>query len=88
MQQNIALFGAAGAIGRSIAEALRKRGAAYRVVGRNKQRLEDEFGQDPLARIVTWNPDDAESVARRRAASTLSSIWLACPTTISNCIRN
>ena len=66
MQQKIALFGAAGAIGRSIAEALRKRGAAYRVVGRNRQRLEAEFGQDPLAEIVTWNPDDAESV---RAAS-------------------
>src|ERR1700743_1320604 len=61
-----ALFGAAGAIGKSIAEALRARGEPYRVVGRNRQSLEKTFGSDPLAEIVTWNPDDPASV---RAAS-------------------
>ena len=57
-----ALIGAAGAIGKSIAEALRLQGNPYRVVGRNRQSLEKTFGGDPLAEIVTWNPDDPASV--------------------------
>ena len=57
-----ALFGAAGAIGKSIVEALRAQGKPYRVVGRNRQALEKTFGRDPLAEIVTWNPDDPASV--------------------------
>jgi nucleoside-diphosphate-sugar epimerase len=59
----IALFGAAGAMGRSIAAALRADGTPYRVVGRTRSALEREFGGDSLAEIVTWNPDDAASVA-------------------------
>ncbi len=58
----IALFGAAGAIGRSIAVELRRRGKSYRVVGRHQQRLEPEFGSDPLAELVLWNPDDPASI--------------------------
>lgn len=58
----IALFGAAGATGQSIALALRSRGLAYRVVGRDQARLASTFGSDPLAEIVTWNPDEAASV--------------------------
>lgn len=58
----IALFGAAGAIGRSLSDALKRRGEAYRVVGRDKSRLETAFGSDPKAEIVTWNPDDPASV--------------------------
>ena len=58
----MALFGAAGAIGSSIADVLRAKGIAYRVVGRNRDQLEKFFGSDPLAEIVTWNPDDQESV--------------------------
>src|SRR5436309_5602766 len=57
-----ALFGAAGAIGRSIAEELRRRNIRYRVVGRHRDRLEADFGGDPLAEIVTWNPDDPTSI--------------------------
>ena len=57
-----ALIGAAGAIGKSIADALRLQGRSYRVVGRNRQSLEKTFGGDPLAEIVTWNPDDPTSV--------------------------
>ncbi len=57
----IALFGAAGATGKSITDALRSRGIAYRVVGRDRERLA-AFGSDPLAEIVTWNPDEATSV--------------------------
>ncbi|HEY0264247.1 MAG TPA: NAD-dependent epimerase/dehydratase family protein [Granulicella sp.] len=60
--ETIALFGAAGAIGRSIADELRHRETPYRVVGRSRQRLEADFGADPLAHLVTWNPDDPASI--------------------------
>jgi nucleoside-diphosphate-sugar epimerase len=58
----IALFGAAGAIGQSIASALAAEGRPYRVVGRSESSLRRSFGGDPLAEIVTWNPDSRESV--------------------------
>lgn len=58
----IALFGAAGAIGTSIAAALQAAGQPYRVVGRDAGKLRVTFGADPLAEIVTWNPDDPASV--------------------------
>lgn len=58
----IALFGAAGAIGKSLADALQQKGEPYRVVGRDRRRLEEAFGRDPKAEIVTWDPDDAASV--------------------------
>lgn len=58
----IALFGAAGAIGRSIASALRQANQPYRVVGRSLAALQKEFGADPLAEAVSWNPDDPDSV--------------------------
>lgn len=58
----IALFGAAGAIGNSIASAFRKQGKPYRVVGRNADSLKSAFGSDPRAEIITWNPDDPASV--------------------------
>ena len=59
----IALFGAAGAIGQSIAAALRAQGQAYRVVGRSHASLEQAFGADPLAELCPWNPDDPASIA-------------------------
>ena len=58
----IGLLGAAGATGKSIATALRERGIPYRVVGRDGARLQATFGDDPLAQIMTWNPDDPRSV--------------------------
>ena len=58
----IALFGAAGAIGQSVAAALRAQGHAYRVVGRDGASLQRAFGADPLAEVVTWNPDEPTSV--------------------------
>ncbi len=61
-RSKIALFGAAGAIGQSIAKALAARGQGYRVVGRSEAGLRKSFGADPLAEIVTWNPDSAASV--------------------------
>ena len=58
----VALFGAAGAIGQSIAAALAADGQSYRVVGRSEAALRQSFGADPLAEIVTWNPDSPASV--------------------------
>ncbi len=58
----IALFGAAGAIGQSIAAAIGANGHAYRVVGRSEASLRKAFSADPLAEIVTWNPDSPASV--------------------------
>lgn len=58
----IALFGAAGAIGHSLAAALSHAEQPYRVVGRDAARLHDSFGADPLAEIVAWNPDVPASV--------------------------
>jgi nucleoside-diphosphate-sugar epimerase len=58
----VALFGAAGPIGRNIADTLRDRGEAYRVVGRDRERLVETFGSDPKAEIMAWDPEDAASV--------------------------
>ena len=58
----VALFGAAGVIGQSIASALSAKGQPYRVVGRSEGSLRKAFGHDPLAEVVSWNPDSAESV--------------------------
>lgn len=68
----IALFGAAGAIGQSVAAALRAAGQPYRVVGRSQASLQTQFGGDPLAEMVTWNPDDPESI--RKAAQDIETI--------------
>jgi nucleoside-diphosphate-sugar epimerase len=58
----VALFGAAGVIGQSIASALSSKGQPYRVVGRSEGSLRMAFGHDPLAELVSWNPDSPESV--------------------------
>lgn len=68
----IALFGAAGAIGKSIAAALQNENAPYRVVGRSSTSLQKSFGNDPLAEIKTWNPDDPQSI--RQAAEGIETI--------------
>ena len=60
----IALFGAAGAIGESLANTLRQRGQEYRVVGRDRARLEKAFGGNK-AEIITWNPDGITALAVR-----------------------
>lgn len=68
----IALFGAAGAIGQSIASAISAQGQPYRVVGRNETSLRKAFGADPLAEILTWDPDSPASVeAAARGVDTL-----------------
>jgi nucleoside-diphosphate-sugar epimerase len=71
----IALIGAAGAIGQSIARAVSAQGARYRVVGRSRDALTGAFGSDALADIVTWNPDDPTSV-RAAAAGIDTMVYL------------
>jgi nucleoside-diphosphate-sugar epimerase len=58
----IALLGATGPIGASVASALRAAGRRYRAVGRARGALEAQYGADPLAEIVTWDPQDPASV--------------------------
>ena len=58
----IGLFGAAGAIGKSIGVALRAESRPYRVVGRSRAGLEHAFGGDPLAHIATWDLNDPASI--------------------------
>lgn len=53
----VALIGATGAIGKSIATALGQKGQPYRAIGRSRASLEKEFGHDPLAEIVTWDTE-------------------------------
>ena len=68
-----ALFGASGAIGASIASELRAKGLSYRAVGRGRAELERHFGSDSRAEIVTWDPDDPDSV--RAAARGIDTIF-------------
>jgi nucleoside-diphosphate-sugar epimerase len=48
----LAIFGAAGATGQAIAEALAQRGLPFRVVGRSREKLQKVFGSSPTAEIV------------------------------------
>ncbi|HTU71870.1 MAG TPA: NAD-dependent epimerase/dehydratase family protein [Candidatus Baltobacteraceae bacterium] len=58
---SFALFGATGASGTVIAQALDAAGLPYRVVGRDRPSLEAQFGNGH-AEIATWNPEDPASV--------------------------
>ncbi|HEX8806818.1 MAG TPA: NAD(P)H-binding protein [Candidatus Aquilonibacter sp.] len=68
-----ALFGATGATGATISQALEAAGLSYRVVGRDRVSLESEFGARPHAEIATWNPADPASV--QAAASGIDTIF-------------
>ncbi|HEX3436910.1 MAG TPA: NAD-dependent epimerase/dehydratase family protein [Pseudacidobacterium sp.] len=73
--EDIALVGAAGSLGKSIADALRAKGKPYRVIGRSETSLRSSFGDDPQAAIAVWNPDDPDSV-RRSLAGIDTAIYL------------
>jgi uncharacterized protein YbjT (DUF2867 family) len=62
MVKRIGLVGAAGAIGRSVGQALVARGKPFRVIGRSAGALEASFRDVPGVERVTWNPEDAASV--------------------------
>lgn len=58
----IALLGAAGATGLSIAATFRAQAMPYRVLGRSPEHLREAFGRDPLAEIKAWNLEDGISI--------------------------
>jgi uncharacterized protein YbjT (DUF2867 family) len=58
----VALVGATGAIGNSVAATLRQKGRPYRVIGRSRSALEKTFGGDPLAEAAVWDPDNQQSI--------------------------
>ncbi|WP_375758213.1 NAD-dependent epimerase/dehydratase family protein [Corallococcus exercitus] len=60
--ETVALFGASGVVGQSVARTLQAQGRPYRVVGRSEASLRREFGADPRAEVVTWNPEDPASI--------------------------
>ncbi|MFS8036029.1 NAD-dependent epimerase/dehydratase family protein [Xanthobacter sp. AM11] len=58
----IALLGATGPIGASIAAALGSAGIPFAVVGRSESGLRAAFGAEPLAARRIWNPEDPASI--------------------------
>ena len=58
----VALVGATGAIGKSVAAALRQQGQPYRAIGRSRATLDKTFGGDSLAECAIWDPDDEASI--------------------------
>ena len=70
--EKVAIFGAAGAIGTSVAQELERRGIAFRVVGRSKEKLAREFGQLRYAEL--FPADLAESRSAGAAARGVDTI--------------
>ena len=62
--ENVAIFGAAGAIGRAVAAELERRGIRFRVVGRERQKLEQAFGRMAHAEVFPADLSDAASAAK------------------------
>src|SRR5215470_1942634 len=60
--ESLALIGASGGLGKSIATALSAKRMPYRVIGRSESSLRAAFGSDPLANIATWTIEAPESI--------------------------
>jgi nucleoside-diphosphate-sugar epimerase len=60
---NVAVFGAAGAIGTAVTSELSRRGVRVRVVGRSRQTLERAFGKTPNTEIFPADLSEATSAA-------------------------
>lgn len=71
----VALAGATGAIGKSVATALRQNGQHYRAIGRSIESLLAAFGSDPSAESATWNPDADVSI-RTALKGTTSLVYM------------
>ena len=71
--QKAAIFGAAGAIGPYVAEALSQRGIPFRVVGRSRAKLEAAFGS--LAGAEIFDADIGELRAAGAAARGMDTIF-------------
>ncbi len=59
--QKVAIFGAAGAIGQSVAAVLEARGIEFRAVGRSRQKLEQAFGAMAHAEIFPADLSEGRS---------------------------
>ena len=64
--RNVAIFGAAGAVGRAVGAELERRGVPFRVVGRSRQKLQQAFGQMANAEIF---PADLSETSSAGAAA-------------------
>jgi nucleoside-diphosphate-sugar epimerase len=72
IMQKVAIFGAAGAIGRAVAPELERRGIAFRAVGRDKAKLQAAFGQMKHAEIFDADLTDLRSAgAAARGVDTI-----------------
>jgi nucleoside-diphosphate-sugar epimerase len=70
--QNVAIFGAAGAIGSVVAAELEGRGVRFRVVGRSREKLERAFGKMANAEIFPADLSEARSAgAAARGVDTI-----------------
>jgi nucleoside-diphosphate-sugar epimerase len=70
--QNVAIFGAAGAIGRAVGAELERRGVPFRVVGRSRESLEQAFGKMAHAEIFPADLSEARSAgAAARGVDTI-----------------
>ena len=58
----VALIGASGSLGKSIATALRARVTPYRVIGRSEPGLHAAFESNPFVTFAAWNPEEPESI--------------------------
>ena len=57
--EKVAIFGAAGPIGRYVGMELDRRGIPFRAVGRTAGKLEEAFGKLPHAEVVAADLSDA-----------------------------
>jgi nucleoside-diphosphate-sugar epimerase len=58
--ENVAIFGAAGAIGRAVGAELARRGVRFRAVGRSREKLEEAFGKMAHAEIFPADLSEAQ----------------------------
>src|ERR1035437_5314421 len=64
--ENVAIFGAAGAIGRAVGAELERRGIPFRAVGRSRPKLDQAFGK--MANAEVFPADLSEARAAGAAA--------------------
>jgi nucleoside-diphosphate-sugar epimerase len=70
--ENVAIFGAAGAIGQAVGAELERRGVSFRVVGRSREKLERAFGKMAHAEILPADLSDARAAgAAARGVDTI-----------------
>jgi nucleoside-diphosphate-sugar epimerase len=70
--QNVAIFGAAGAIGRAVGAELERRGIRFRAVGRSRPKLEEAFGKMKHAEVFPADLSETRSAgAAARGVDTI-----------------